>query len=255
MPIEGDPPYKRLERLLLGKEGERIHSLNDYMQREEPANVITVLTTNTSNLFRIGSIITETDREFRRAVVITRFEPEGRHSYYFGGDTALPPRPVHPVYGGFLVRDASPGSLHLLVEAYGEVLTLLLSQPMSALVTVATLGQTAASLRAWLNRRRRADLDEQPLTTMTEAGGDVGRVLQETPDQQIEIRPPEEGEGFLVTQEGVEAPLEPPVMPLQEHPEVPGSVLQAGEFYVRGRQITHIRTYPDGSQDIIQVKS
>lgn len=215
------------------------------MQRSVPGSTITVLTSNTSNLFRIGSIATDTDREFRRAAAI--LGPERRPNYNFGGDTVLPPRPVHPVYGGLLVRDASPGSLHLLVDAYGLVLTLLLSQPMSALVTIATLGQTAASLRAWLNRRRRADLGEQPLAALTEAGGDVGRVLQEAPDQQIEIHPPGEDERFPVAVEDVEAPVEPPAMP--------ESVLHAGEFYVRGRQITHIRNYPDGRQDIIHVQS
>jgi hypothetical protein len=254
MSVGGGPLYERLEQLLLGEEGERIRSLDHYMQREEPANTITVLTTNTSNLRRIGSILTDTDREFRRAAVIIGSGPDGRPSYYFG-DTALPPRPVHPVDGGFLVRDASPGSLHLLVDAYGAVLTLLLSQPMSALVTIAALGQTAASVRVWLNRRKHADLDKQPLEALTEARRGVGRVLEATPDQRIDIRPPEEDERYSVVRDDAEALPEPPVMPLQEQAEVPGSELYAGEFYVRGHQITYIRTYPDGTQDTIYVQS
>jgi hypothetical protein len=227
MPVEGGSPYERLEELLLGGEGERIRSLDDDMRRAEPVRTITVLTSDSSNVRRIGSFITNTDRELRRAVVI--IGPQGR-PYDFGGDTGVPPRPVHPVDGGLLVRDASPGSLELVVDAYGDVLALLISQPMSALVTVATLGQGFASLRAWL-RRRRDDLGEEQLPVLREARGGVGRVLHETPDQQLEIYPTGEDEGPFV------------------------SILDAGEFYVRGRQITHIRIYPDGTQDIIYVQS
>jgi len=254
MPIEGDSPYERLGRLLLGKEGERIRSLDDYMQRETPTKIVTVLTIDSSNLLRIGSIITDTDREFRRAVVIIRPELGAKH-IASGSDKVPPPRPVHPVYGGLSVRDASSGSLHLLVEAYGDVLTLLLSRPMTALVAVATLGSAAASVRAWFNRRSNAHLGEQPLDTLTGAGGDVGRVLQETPDEQITILPPEGDLGFYTVRQDVEAPPEPPVMSPQEDSGVHGSELQVSDLYARGRQITHIRIYPDGTQDIIQVKS
>lgn len=128
-------PYRRLEELLRGAEGERIRSLDDLMQRAEPVNTVTVLTISSSSLYRIGSIATDTDREFRRAAAIIGQGPEGRHDYDFGGDRGLPPRPIHPVDGGLLVRDASTGSLHLLVELYGEVQTLMLSRPVSTLVS------------------------------------------------------------------------------------------------------------------------
>jgi hypothetical protein len=245
MPIYEGSPYERLDELLSGSAGESIRSLDTDMRRAEPISTTIILTSNSSNLTRIASNITDTDRELRRTVVIIGPQPRSSDYYYFLRESGRPPRPIHPTYGGLLVRDASPGSLHLLTEAYGDVLTLLLSQPVTALVALSTLGQTYASLRVWLRRKRRVDLDEQPLTALTEAGGDVSRMLQGPPDQRLGIHPIEGDEGPFVTQGDAEP--EPSVRPVSE--------FQSDEFYVRGRKITIIRNSPDGTQDIIHVES
>jgi hypothetical protein len=81
-------------------------------------------------------------------------------------------------------------------------------------------------------------------------------MLQEKPDQQLDFHPPEEDEGLVVSEEDMEGPVEPPPVPHVGPPPVTYvSEIEADEFYVRGREITPIRNYPDGTQDIIYVRS
>lgn len=140
------------------------------------------------------------------------------------------------------------GSLDLLVKAYGYILALLTSKPLAALTTLTTLGQSVGTIRYW-PRRRRDPLDgisaRQLLNVIKELGGDPAELMRgETATLQINLEPaPEER---LLAQD--ERPAEIP-MP----PELAETVSASGEIITKGRRITYIREYPDGSREVIYV--
>lgn len=149
MPSAEDSAYVRLEGLLQSREGERIRELDRYLQRRQPTSTVTILTITSSRLIDIGPALTITDRELRRAVRILETEPySDENSYNFGIGPGSRPRPISTRRGGLRVYGATAGSIHLFVEAYGEVQNLLLSKPITAVVTICTLSQATASIRA-----------------------------------------------------------------------------------------------------------
>jgi hypothetical protein len=276
MPIRDESSYDELENRLLGGEGSTIRLLDQYLRRREPVNTITVLIVNSSRLINIGPALTYTDRELRRAVSILGSEPDEDEASYNFGRPGFRPRPIRPSAGGLLVDDASAGSLNLIVEAYGAVLSLLQSQPVAALCTIFTLSQIPASIRTWIDRPRREDEglfnSRQVLDLLRESRGNTARVLPEdTPDHELDVVPTQyeaqlgESEEWDTDDQEPDIPMAPdisyPPTPDEEVPTIGTgqapreSVYRTNEFEVRGREIIHIRISADGTQDIINVKS
>ncbi len=275
MPTRDESPYGDLESLLLGREGSTIRLLDQYMRRREPVSTTTVLIVKSSRLISIGPVLTYTDRELRRAVSILGPEPDEDEASYNFGSPGFRPRPIPASAGGLLVDDASAGSLNLIVEAYGAVLSLLQSQPVTALCTIFTLSQIPASIRTWINHPRRDERglfnSRQVLDLLRESHGNTMRVLpEEPPDHELDVVPTEDGawtresEEWETDDEGPELPIIPDAPHPIRDKEVSTvglgrapreSVYRTDEFEVRGREIIHIRISADGTQDIINVKS
>jgi hypothetical protein len=239
--------YERLQSLLRGAEGDTIRRLDRDMRAEGPSEINIILTSRSSRLIDVGGLITRTDRELRRAVnILDRERIDTDESYYFGAPSRRP-RPIPASEGGLQVEDASAGSLHLLLMAYGLVLGLLTSRPLAALTSLITLGQGSGTVRFW-SRRHRDPLDgmsaRQLLNLMKELGIDPTAQMQ-SPSFEINTEPTLD-ESLLA-------------QPEEEHPElaptdyIPGAFISSGDFVVRGRRITYIREYPDGSRVVIQV--
>lgn len=239
--------YDRLESLLRGPEGDTIRRFDREIRAEDQSEISTILTSRSSRLIDIGGLITRTDRELRRAVnILDRERNDIDESYYFGTPSRRP-RPIPASEGGLQVEDASTGSLHLLLRAYGLVLDLLTSRPLAALTSLITLGQGAGTIRLW-PRRHRDPLDgmsaRQLLNLMKELGIDPTAQMQ-NPIFEINTEP---------------TPDEPLLaQPEEQHPHLPsadhltGAFISSAEFVVKGRRITYIREHPDGSRVVIQV--
>jgi hypothetical protein len=251
MPVSGGSRYDMLEGLLGGGERDRIHDSDEAMWSHEQFEMVTIVTINRSRLVDIGPLITRTDRELRRAVAILGTDPAAEASSYTFGRRGARPRPIPASAGGLLVTDASSGSLHLVVEAYGAVLDLLVSKPVSALVAVLTLAQGVGIIRSWFGRQKN-ELDgisaQQALAVLKNFGGDATRLMSgDSFDYELEILPAPDEAGLAESRrdEGV----------VPEEPPIPKSTLLVGEIEATGLRITHIRTYPDGTQDIVYVES
>lgn len=235
--------WEQLNEILYGEDGRNIRLYDQEMASQPLANFSLILSSRSSRMADIGPLMTRTDREVRRAVTIFSSEP-----YYLGEEESRP-RPISPNYGGLQVADAAHGSLHVLLEAYGEVVALLNSKPLQALIALLALGQSAGSIRLW--RRRKKDplagmSARELLEIIKESGGDTRRLMRgQNPDLKIETR--ETGDGVQSVAGSVEAIR-----------ATPAPVLPEGEDYfpriiARGRQIAYIRNYPDGAQDTIYV--
>jgi hypothetical protein len=121
-------PYERLDKILGGGEGDDIRSYDQDIGSRRSSEINLILTSKSSRTANVGPLITTTDREFRRAVSIFRSD-----SYYLG-EPGHRPRPISHNYGGLEITDAAFGSVHLLLTAYGEVLSLLTSKPLQHLL-------------------------------------------------------------------------------------------------------------------------
>jgi hypothetical protein len=240
-------PYEWLDRILRGGEGENIRSYDQDIRSREPSEISLILTSQSSHMAYVGPLITTTDREFRRAVSIFRSD-----SYYLG-EPGRRPRPISQNYGGLEITDVAFGSVHMLLTAYGEVLSLLTSRPLQALTAVLTVGQSAGTIRLWRQRKRDSLAGmsaRQALDVLKEFNGDPAGLMQgKGPDLEIEIQPtPDERQPF--TDPGQpESNLH--IYIQNTIPVV--KVNQVGEIILTDRQITIIRRYPNGTYDIIYV--
>jgi hypothetical protein len=270
MPTSETSPYERLATLLRGDEGEQIRSYDRDMRSRESSGIVITLTSRSSRLINVGPLVTTTDRELRRAVAI--FASDSRYRYergstrreysfeegpYYLGRPRDRPRPISANDGGLEIADSTVGSLHLLIIAYGAVQSLLTSKPLQALITAIALGQGTGSIRLWL--RRSSDPLEgisarHALDVIKAFEGDMARLMQgDEPNLEIEMQQAvEEGELF----EDHESDRQIEEQALAEYPPPPpiaDEVNQLGEIITRGRRLTYIRNYPDGTQDIIYV--
>ena len=195
----------------------------------------------------IGPLITTTDRELRRAVAIFR------SGSYNPGSQWNRPRPIPTSYGGLGTAYVAVGSVHMLLTAYGEVLTLLTSAPVQALTSVLTMGQSFGSIRLWRHRKKGslAGINaRQDLMCLRNWEAIRQGSCKDCPSLEVEIQNTEgEGEAFT----------DPEIPDGGRHIDVPrasievDSVNRYGEIVAQGRRITYIRTYPDGTQDVIYV--
>jgi hypothetical protein len=236
-------PWEQLNEILDGDDGRNIRQYDQEMASEPPVNFSLVLSSRSSRMADIGSLITQTDREVRRGVTIFM----GERDYL--GEEGNRPRPISPNYGGLRVADAAPGSLHMLLEAYGEAVTLLNSKPLQALIAALTLYQSGGSIRLW--RRRKKDplagiSARQLLEIIKEYGGDTQNLMRgQNPDLKIEMQ-----------EAGDEVQSYAEVLKMREDisPHIlSGREDRFSEIIQRGRRITYISNYPDGSQNIIYV--
>jgi hypothetical protein len=248
--------YERLAILLRSKEGEQIRSEDLDITSHEPSRVTIILTSRSSRAVEAGPLITTTDRELRRGVTI--LEPQSRYpdrfkegDYYFGTPEDRP-RPVSPKYGGLELADAVPSSFHMLVTAYGAVLSLLTSKPLQALTTVFALGQGIGSIRFWRHRKRdplEGISARQALDVIRSFGGDTARLMQgDEPNLEIEMQPTTDEGGLFTIPELPEDVIEAANTPV---PPLVDEVDRLSELVTIGRRLTYIRNYPDGTQDII----
>src|ERR1700757_2855139 len=104
-------PWEQLNEILYGEDGRNIRLYDQEMASQTPMNFRIILSSRSSRMADIGSLITRTDRELRRAVTIFESEP------YYLGEQGNRPRPISPNYGGLQVADAVLGSFHMLLEA------------------------------------------------------------------------------------------------------------------------------------------
>jgi hypothetical protein len=243
--------YERLDGILRGGEGDNIRSYDQDIASRQPSNIGLTLTSRSSRMTNVGPLIITTDREFRRAVTILRSD-----SYDLGTESWNRPRPISPNYGGLELTGATPGSFHMLLAAYGEVLSLLTSKPLQALITVFALGQGFGSIRFW--RRRKKDVlagmtARQALDVIKAYGGDSERLMQgDRPDLEIEIQQPEddaEGEDELFTHPELTEDIPTVAVPTLATVRVSRS----GEIVLRGSRITCILTHPDGTQSVAYI--
>jgi hypothetical protein len=241
-------PYERLDSILRGSEGDSIRSHDQYISSRRPSEIGVILTSRSSRMASIGPLITTTDRELRRAVTIFR---SGSYNLGMPGNR---PRPISANYGGLEITNVAVGSFHMLLTAYGEVLSLLTSTPTQAFTAVLTMGQSFGSIRLW-TRRKKDSLEgmsaRQALDVVRQFGGDPTRLMQgEPPSLEIEIQgAEEEGEPFTHPEMSAgERNIHIPLASIEVD-----RVNRYGEIVAQGRRITYIRNYPDGTQDVIYV--
>jgi hypothetical protein len=259
MPAPETYQYEQLATLLQGPEGVCIRRFDHDMRSREPSSITIVLTSRSSRMINVGPLITTTDRELRRAVAIFGLSSSygfydydfGEEGYYYLGDSPGDhPRPIPANYGGLELADAISGSFHMLVTAYGYVLSLLASKPLQALTAVVTLGQGIGNIHVWSHRKKdplTGISARQALDVIKSFGGDTTALMRgDEPNLQIEIQPASDETGSIVHRE---PPYEaPPAMPT-----IGDEINRFGESVTRGRRITYIRNYPDGAQDIIYI--
>lgn len=130
----------------------RTRALDAQLRADGEVELFTLLSAPSSALYRSATDLSHFDRELRRtAAALDRHGPL---------DTA---RPVALSSGRLEVVDAAAGSLEVLVLGIGVVQHVLLSDPIRALLTAATIGGHARKLIAWIRRPRRDD----PLSKIT----------------------------------------------------------------------------------------
>jgi hypothetical protein len=237
--------YQRLYRILHDSEGGNIRGYDQDIASHKPSNVSVILTSRSSRMTDVGRIITRTDRELRRAATIFKSD-----SYDLGTESNRP-IPIAPNLGGLTLVDATSGSFHMLLEAWGQIQSLLTSKPLQAITALISLEQGFGDIHFW-PRRKKDPLEgmsaRQALDVLKAYGGDTRRLMgKDRPNLEIEIKQAK-GEDELFT-----------------HPELPGypgvadassvltevKVSRSGEVVVRGQRITCIINHPDGSQSIV----
>lgn len=258
MPTSETSLYERLAIILRSPDGELIRNYDQDMRSREPSSITLILTSRSSHMIDVGPLITTTDRELRRAVAIFGYRSShGYYHYHFEEDGYLylghgpgdRPRPIPPDYGGLVLTDAAPGSFNMLATAYGQVLSLLSSKPLQALTAVVTLGQGIGSVRFWPRRKNdplKGVSARQALDVIKSFGGDSAALMQgDEPNLQIEIEPAPSESG-LVVGEVLYEPLPP--LPIADE------INRFGERVMRGRRMTYIRNYADGTQDVVYLE-
>jgi hypothetical protein len=194
--------------------------------------------------------------------------------------------------GGLWIQDADAGSLYLIVQPFGRLIDLFNSRPVSAFVAAITLWDVIGRIRVW--HRRRNDILEritarEALEVIREFGGNTGAIMSHDPPPELDLevnlsvaegRPelperrhsavqgventPEEGPGIRIgpiegagieggAEEGPGIEVGPVDSLMRESAEPRPAYLIDGVGAI-GRQITHVRRYPDGTIDIIYVE-
>lgn len=110
----------------------------------EPTKTYTVFETDTSQVTRLGLDLVQFDRELRRAAQLLGGSQRGLRSL-------PPPLPVRQ--GGMRVREVDVKSTETLVQAYGLVQDVLLSNPLQLFLAAQALRQNAARVRVWFRRQ------------------------------------------------------------------------------------------------------
>jgi hypothetical protein len=113
---------------------------DELIRQFQPVDVQVLLHRDDVGATAVGRNLWLLDREVRRAAAIVRQRPF--RSF---------PRPLPPSRSGLRVADTRPGSLDLLLEPFGLVRDLLLSDPVQMTLTFFTL---MGGVR-WLRARRR----------------------------------------------------------------------------------------------------
>lgn len=268
-------PYDQLESLLLSPVGEKIRSLDVNISEAGPGDIDLIIGSYSSQITYIGNLLVNTDREFRRAAAI--LEPRDPSVPYYLGRRYDRPRPIPPSQGGLQVEEAESGSLYLLAKAYGAVLALLASRPVAAFATVTTLGQGIGSvIRVWPRRHRDAlngISARQLLEIIKELGGNPAELLGDQAEA-LRVEQAASGEAAELAEEGDHdlrrigaAPVGSSQndwlnsVPLQDVPaqslitsEDPDTFYESEDVSRRGRTIIYVRTYRDGSSEVIYIK-
>lgn len=140
-PSQGVPALRRLGGDL-NAAGRRVEvALREVISRDRSA-VHASLWVPSDQASRVGRAVIVLDRELRRAARVVESDWAGASSF----------APIDIARGGIALRQGSPGSFFLEGEAYGLLLTFLLSNPVQTALTVQQLLQNAFAVRGWLLR-------------------------------------------------------------------------------------------------------
>jgi hypothetical protein len=168
----------------------RTGPLDAALRAQGESELFTFLSAPSAALYRSATDLSHFDRELRRtAAAIER--PAGR-------DEA---RPVALSTGRLEVVDAAAGSLEVLVLGIGVVQHVLLSDPIRALLTAATITGHARKLVAWIRRPRHDDpLSKITLRTAIETIRGIGELDEARrrlgdPSIELVVAPPTGSEG------------------------------------------------------------
>lgn len=201
----------------------RTRPLDADLRAQGDSELFTFLSAPSSALYRSATDLSHFDRELRRtAAAIDR--PAGRDET----------RPVALSTGRLEVVDAAAGSLEVLVLGIGVVQHVLLSDPIRALLTAATITGHARKLAAWIRRPRHDDpLSKITLRTAIDTIRGIGELDEARrrlgdPSIELVVRPP--GGSEAQTQEGAGAGGAPGL-----------------------RRIAQVRLAPDGTLTLIVI--
>lgn len=200
----------------------RTEDLDAQLRAEGEAELFTLLSASSSALYRSATDLSHFDRELRRtAAAIDRHAP---------ADGA---RPIALSSGRLEVVDAAAGSLEVLVVGIGVVQHVLLSDPMRALLTAATITGPVRKLVAWIRRPRRDD----PLSKITLRNAiDTIRGIGELDEARRRLGDP-----------SIELVVAPPAGP-------EGRATDTGSTGGPGlRRIAQVRLAPDGTLTLIVI--
>lgn len=198
-----------------------------------PTSSRTLVSVAAVDLYHAGVGLALLDRELRRATVLVR--RKGRIDEL--------PRPLALADGRLRIREASAGSLDILVDPLGAMADVLLSHPVQLLLTAGALIGWVRTVRGWV--RQSGDLladvsARQALEILREFGrGPTGKIGE--PSEVIDGRRRPRRKRHRAP----EVEQAAPAIPQLELPD--GSRASAN-------RIVHVRIYDDGTQDILTLE-
>jgi hypothetical protein len=140
------------ELISLDEAVRRVQPLDAELRAASADEVFTLVSAPSASLYRAANELSAFDRDLRRAAAALGSVDETKAV-----------RPVTLASGRLEVVDAAAGSLDVLVLGVGVLQHWLLSEPMRALLTAATLGGNVRKLWAWIRRPKPDD----PLARLT----------------------------------------------------------------------------------------
>jgi hypothetical protein len=244
--------WERLESLRQSETRLTLLSVDGQLREKNLLRTTTIINLEAAELTRISTALIQIDRELRRTVslldpilasgvtrgVFTRdvfASVVDAYAKKFRRGTSPLPVPIPVEKGGLRTVDVGVGSTNFVVEAYGYLVNVLVSQPITAFTSALTVLDAFGRVRVWLNQRKealRGINSENALRKLEPFKGDAGSVMRDTPaDVEIHV-----GSATL------------------SHRPPRGIVRLSDGTEVSGRRIMHIRTNEDGTQDIIYVE-
>lgn len=201
----------------------------------QPRTTFTVFETDTSQVTRLGLDLVQFDRELRRAAQLFG----GTQRTSFG---SLPP-PLSVREGGMRVCEVDVKSTEALVQAYGVLHDVLLSNPVQLFLAAQALRQNAARVRVWF-RRTAPGVSLDGLK-------EIAQVLRHGPPGEPRRTPGQEAQSQALAVDSGSGGGDPDVRISETGGD--GSALSIemrGHRPSRIRRTRHLREHPDGIEYI-----